>query len=241
MNFGFYRRWKIERSRLFRTTTFILLYFISTFLIIPSLASLGDRTTLPIKRSGTLIPHNYITVILNRHYVRPKLKSDLIEISHRINTENGDLKVSYLDANFPFLDGFPLLPHLSHNDGRKVDLCFYYTKDGKSGTLKPSNSGYGKFVEPSENEVNQTQICKSRGYWQYDYTRFATLGSRNDLEFDQPNTKKLINLIVREPSTQMLLIEPHLKNRMNLGNSKIRFHGCHAVRHDDHIHYQIKR
>lgn len=32
----------------------------------------------------------------------------------------------YLDANFPFFDGFPLLPHLSHVDGRKRDIAYYY-------------------------------------------------------------------------------------------------------------------
>jgi len=66
------------------------------------------------------------------------------------------------------------------------------------------------------------------------------MGSRKDLKFDQSNTKKLVEKIVRDPLTQKLLIEPHLKNRMNLSNNKIRFQGCHAVRHDDHIHHQIK-
>lgn len=36
------------------------------------------------------------------------------------------IRISYLDANFPFKDGFPLLPHLSHDDGRKVDIAFMY-------------------------------------------------------------------------------------------------------------------
>ncbi|MFT5619364.1 MAG: hypothetical protein ACI85I_002607, partial [Arenicella sp.] len=37
-----------------------------------------------------------------------------------------------------------------------------------------------------------------------------------------------------------VFIEPHLKTRLGLENySKIRFHGCQAVRHDDHIHVQL--
>jgi len=179
-------------------------------------------------------------LILNRHYVRPQLKNQLISIANQVNVSNNKLKVSYLDANFPFIDGFPLLPHLSHSDGRKVDLCFYYTKNKISGNYKPSNSGYGSYVHPLKNEYDQTKACKSKGYWQYDFTKYCTLGSRTDLEFDSQYTKKLINHITNDKLTQKLLIEPHLKKRMNLNHDKIRFQGCHAVRHDDHIHYQIR-
>ena len=185
--------------------------------------------------------YNFITPLLNRHYVKPKLRTELLEISEYINSKNPKLKISYLDANFPFIDGFPLLPHLSHNDGHKIDLSFFYTKDKKEGILKPSNLGYGKFVEPHPNEMNQTEICKSNGYWQYDYSKYLTLGSRNDLEFDLSNTKDLIQKIVNRTKTDKILIEPHLKNRLNLNNDKIRFQGCHSVRHDDHIHFQIKK
>lgn len=133
-----------------------------------------------------------------------------------------------------------MLPHLSHNDGRKVDLSFFYTSGGISGNLKPSNTGYGKFEGPRNDEFNQTKECKSKGSWHYDYTKFLTLGGRSDLKFDAKYTRELINLIAEERLTQKILIEPHLKKRMHLTNAKIRFQGCHAVRHDDHIHYQIR-
>lgn len=87
--------------------------------------------------------------------------------------------------------------------------------------------------------LHQAKDCKSKGYWQYDYARFLTLGSRNDLEFDINNTKHLISKLVQSSLTEKIFIEPHLKSRMTLSNKKIRFQGCHAVRHDDHIHYQI--
>jgi len=239
LTFGYFKisNRKIEKWK--RLFSFLIVYLISTILIIPQVAKLNDRSPLPITKSSNLIPHTYITPLLNRHYVKPKLKSQLIKIADDINSENNKHKLSYLDANFPFIDGFPLLPHLSHKDGRKVDLSFYYTKDKEVGNLKPSKSGYGHFVNPTNQEFNQTRECKSNGYWHYDYTKFLTLGSREDLEFDQENTKKLLNKIVEDPLTQKILIEPHLKKRMNLSNNKIRFQGCHAVRHDDHIHHQI--
>jgi hypothetical protein len=58
--------------------------------------------------------------------------------------------------------------------------------------------------------------------------------------FSENATKQLILEIVKEKNVSKLFIEPHLKHRMGLFNSKIRYHGCQAVRHDDHIHFQIK-
>ena len=226
-------------SRLRKILAFLIIYLVITLLLVPQLAKLNNRVALPVFKSGNLIPHNLITPLLNRHYVRPKLKRELIKISDKVNSHIANLKISYLDANFPFVDGFPLLPHLSHNDGRKIDLCFYYKLNSRAGILKPSNSGYGKYVEPKPKEPNYNSICKSKGYWQYDFTKHLTLGSRQDLEFDLSNTRYLVSQIVNNPFTQKLLIEPHLKDRMKLTHDKVRFQGCHAVRHDDHIHYQI--
>ncbi len=241
INFGYFRWSKRSVARARQFCAFLLLYFLVTLLVVPPLARLGGRVPLPLTKSNNLRPHNYITPLLNRHYVKPRLRQQLIGIAQEINASNAAHKVSYLDANFPFIDGFPLLPHLSHNDGRKVDLSFYYTKDNKKGNLKPARSGYGKFVEPKPSEFNQTEDCLSRGYWQYDYTKYVTLGSRDDLKFDASSTRRLVNLIVKEPLTQKLLIEPHLKYLLQLTHNKVRFQGCHAVRHDDHIHYQIVR
>lgn len=226
-------------SKWSKLLSFFVLYSIATLVIVPYFAKFNGRVPLPKTKSSNLVPHSYITPILNRHYVKPKLKRQLSKIANAINAENEKLKLSYLDANFPFLDGFPLLPHLSHNDGRKIDLSFYYTKNKEEGNLKPSNTGYGKFVEPLETEFNQTKQCKSKGFWHYDYTKYLTFGVRNDLKFDAEHTQKLVNKIAKDPLTQKILLEPHLKKRMNLSHNKIRFQGCHAVRHDDHIHYQI--
>lgn len=239
--FLIYRLMGGETSKVQRVSVFLLTYLVFTLVLVPQAAKVGGRIPLPITKSGNLIPHNYITPLLNRHYVKPALKRDLLAIADETNKGNSLLKVSYLDANFPFIDGFPLLPHLSHNDGRKIDICFYYQKDKIAGNLKPARSGYGAYVNPTSKEHNQTRVCKDKGYWQYDFTKLLTLGSRDDLTFDASNTRRLVDRIVSKPSTQKLLIEPHLKTRLGLTNSKIRFQGCHAVRHDDHIHYQINK
>lgn len=221
--------------------SFVVLYLIISFLIVPFIAPWFGRERLPISKKGTLRPQSYLTIVANRGYVKPSVFSEL----HLIANEHADKylgrQVSYLDANFPFWDGFPLLPHLSHNDGRKVDLSFQYDLDGQATNRKPSTTGYGRFVGPKSGEKDQTRRCLNAGYWQYDFSKYLSLGSRDDLTFDQEATKDLVQRLVKRKLTQMILIEPHLESRMQLKSDKVRFQGCHAVRHDDHIHYQVKK
>ncbi|WP_298879461.1 hypothetical protein [uncultured Polaribacter sp.] len=219
---------------------FIFIYLISTFFIIPKLAPKFGR--VKIQNTSNLEAHNFFTIICNRNYVKPKLNSVLISVSKEISKELPNIKITYLDANFPFFNGFPLLPHLSHNDGKKIDISFIYEDHNKKLTnLKPSNSGYGIFVEPHNKEINQSKICKDKRFLQYDFTKYLTFGSINKkVRLSNYATKKLINTIVENKKVSKLFIEPHLKLRLKVNNSKIRFHGCKAVRHDDHIHFQIK-
>lgn len=219
--------------------TFLALYFAISFLIVPSLASLDGRVPLPIFKSGNIVPHNLITIVFNRHYVKEDLLTELKIISKIFERINPDTKPVYLDANFPFIDGFPLLPHRSHNDGRKIDLAFIYTKNGNASNAKPSRSGYGYFEAPNKGEYNQPKVCIGRGYWQYDFTKYLTLGSSDNFELDTDRTKALMQVILNRPKTHKVFIEPHLKTRLQIDHVKCRFHGCKAVRHDDHIHYQI--
>ena len=131
----------------------------------------------------------------------------------------------YLDANFPFIDGFPLLPHLSHNDGKKIDLTLIYENEqGQQTNLKPSRSGYGKFVNLQKGEFSQTLFCKEKGYWQYDYPKYLTLGTPNDeLIFSNEGTKQLLSSILERDEVGKVFIEQHLKTRMKLSDDRLRF------------------
>jgi hypothetical protein len=180
------------------------------------------------------------TKLLNRNYVTKELNESLITIADQLHRKHPQIQLVYLDANFPFINGFPLLPHLSHNDGKKIDLSFVYKdENGEITNEKPSNSGYGVFEEPRSNETNQTEACQAMGAWQYDFPKYFTFGSQDELEVDAPTTKDLIRFILKNSQVEKIFLEPHLKKRWNLNASKIRFQGCHSVRHDDHIHIQI--
>ena len=229
-----------KRCKTKRAFLFLILYTITTFLLVPKIAPYFGR--VKIENNNNLEAHNFITKLCNRNYVSPKLSYALNNVSRELARNYPDLKVIYLDANFPFLKGFPLLPHLSHNDGKKIDISFIYENRDKTITnLKPSFSGYGIFVKPTEKEFKQTDFCKSKGYWQYDFTRYLSFGNiNNELKLSEKGTKSLLNIIAKNKAVSKIFIEPHLKSRLKLSNNKIRFHGCKAVRHDDHIHFQIK-
>jgi hypothetical protein len=39
---------------------------------------------------------------------------------------------------------------------------------------------------------------------------------------------------------QKIFIEPHLKNALGITDGHVRFQGCRAARHDDHVHIQVE-
>ncbi len=229
-----------EKRRLKRVGLFTGLYLIATFIIVPNIAPLLGREK--IKESEFVQAHSLFYKLANRNYVRPELNKSIEKIATEFGQKNNGIKMAYLDANFPFINKFPLLPHLSHNDGKKIDISLIYQNaNGELTEKKPSISGYGAYEGPTEKEFDQIEVCKKRGDWQYDFPKYLTLGTINkEIEFSQKATRDLANLIVKQNEIGKLFIEPHLKNRMNLTNRKVRYHGCQAVRHDDHIHFQLK-
>ncbi|WEX89606.1 hypothetical protein PZN02_003519 [Sinorhizobium garamanticum] len=39
---------------------------------------------------------------------------------------------------------------------------------------------------------------------------------------------------------EKVFIEPHVKNALGITDGHVRFQGCRAARHDDHIHIQVE-
>ena len=74
----------------------------------------------------------------------------------------------------------------------------------------------------------------------YSFLQKINFHKKRKTTLDEVHTKQLIRKIIRHKNVKKIFLEPHLKTRLGLQNeSKIRFHGCHAVRHDDHIHIEI--
>lgn len=229
-----------RKSRKIKLLYFSITYLFFTYLIIPLIAPFFGREK--ITNSKSLQPRSFFYTLTNRSYVVPEMNTILQKVSNGFEEYYPGIEVVYLDANFPFFNGFPLLPHLSHNDGKKVDLSLVYVNEkGNITNRKPSISGYGVYENPTTKEYNQIEVCKRKGNWQYDFPKYLTFGTINkDLKFSKEANKKLIQLFLSQKEIGKVFIEPHLKSRLKLLDSRIRFHGCQAVRHDDHIHVQLR-
>ena len=222
--------------------SFASLYLIFVFIIVPLMAKRFGRVPLPMFDERNLKPGNILTCLLNRHYVKPPLREITYKVAAAMHAKYPGIAINYLDANFPFLDKFPLLPHLSHNDGKKLDLSFQYNDSytGKATNDIPSFIGYGICEEPRDEEENKPEYCDEKGYWQYSILRsFVPQKNKTTFTFDSQRTRDLVNSFAFHDGLSKIFIEPHLRSRLKLTSSKIRFHGCQAVRHDDHIHVQM--
>lgn len=217
---------------------FISLYLLATYLITPLIAPIFGREK--INNTDIIQPTNYLIVLLNRNYVHPKINELLANAENEL--QDTGIHINYLDANFPFINKFPLLPHLSHNNGKKIDISLVYEQvDGTISAEQKSRLGYGVFVEAEAGEINQPNICLNAGHSLYNYPKYFSFGLINDdLAFSVTGTKKLITSLLKSQNVEKIFIEPHLQSRMGLADNKIRYHGCHAVRHDDHVHLQVK-
>ena len=220
-------------------------YVLVSLFIVPPLAKTWyNRIPLPMVREGNFQPLNFITCILNRHYVRSSLLVHAKNVANRLEAKHPGTVMYYLDANFPFINGFPLPPHLSHNDGVKLDLAFCY-KDQKTGVAvnaSPSWMGYGVCEEPRAGEENMSELCEEKGYWHYSFLKvIMPQGGKEQYALDEERTRELVSVWATEGDVEKVFIEPHLKTRLRLKSDKIRFHGCQAVRHDDHLHIQLRK
>ncbi|MEZ5536870.1 MAG: hypothetical protein R3F02_14755 [Thiolinea sp.] len=222
-----------------RTVTFLLIYTFTVFAIVPPLAALNNRVPLPCfaDEKTPLAAANAGYCLLLRNYVTPAILSHMHDVSWKLQRQYSyDSTLYYLDASFPFWDGFPLIPHLSHKDGQKLDLAFYYqhktTK--KPLTAPPSWLGYWFYEQPTSPQDAACQNEKSWLRWDMNWLQ----AWYTDYEIDEQRTSDLIKLLTR--SADKILLEPHLKQRLELNSPVVRFQGCHAARHDDHVHVQWK-
>jgi len=231
------------RETLRRISFHVFVYLLFTFFIIPPIAGFYGRVPLPIFSENNLGPRSILTVILNRHYVRFELKETTLRISTEMALLHPGIRINYFDANHPFYKGYPLIPHLSHNDGKKLDLGFvYYEIDNNQiSPNTPSVIGYGISEEPNHGEFDRPSDCSQNPKnWMYNFMRnLYPQGAKRDYQFNAITTRELINLFARNRNIQKIFLEPHLKARLNLTSGKIQPVQCGSVRHDDHFHVQV--
>jgi len=226
----------------YRLAGFVVLYLVISFTVVPPIAKMFGRVPLPVFKTNHVEPINIITCIANRHYVRPKLRNITFEIGQKLHSKFPGATVKYMDANFPFMNHFPLIPHLSHHDGKKLDVAFCYVDKatGAATNAYPPHIAYGVSEEPLPNEYDRPQECVRKGYPYYVFmSKMVSKGDKDRFAFDVKSNAYMVNLFINQPAISKILIEPHLKSRLGLKSGKVRLHQCGSVRHDDHIHVQI--
>lgn len=230
------RKWGRAAAALEAVTLFLLIYGLASLLVVPSLAALGGRVPLPCF-GESLQARSVLYCALNRHYVRRDLRTLMEDMATTIGRAFPGSQFRYLDAGFPFIDGFPLLPHLSHRYGTAVDLALFYRDVGGRPTPSPSPIGYWVYTGPHAGEARPCGGRRSKLRW--DMGWLQPLGGRVTL--DEGVMRDTLRWLSQRPDIDRIFIEPHLRERLGLRPGKIRFQGCGAARHDDHIHIQIRR
>ena len=215
-----------------RLIAFILAYTalaVATIWVAPSFG----RVALSCFDDGPVEVQSWIYCALNRNYVAPELRDVLVETADEMEKQFPGTETLVLDANFPFLNGFPLLPHLSHDDGDKVDLAFYYRDEtGYLPGATRSPIGYFAF------EQGSTQCSATWPTLRWDFVALQPLW--RDYELDQARNAAILRLLSSDSRVGKIFVEPHLARALDVSHPSIRFQGCRAARHDDHIHFQLK-
>ena len=226
---------------LVKMVIYSFLYLIICIPIIPIIAGYFGRVPLPflLEKNEHVKPASLFYPLANRHYVTPELKEAFLDIAENYCGKTDVEYLTYLDANFPFLDGYPLHPHKSHHDGKKLDISFIFRDKQKNILGKsPSLLGYGYVEGPKKGEVDKPKECSETNSY---YNILYKVTSQNKaVTFDKKLNTSLLKALSGSKAIDKIFIESHLKNRLGFSrNKKIRFHGCNSVRHDDHIHIQL--
>lgn len=188
---------------------------------------------LPCGDGGALRPHTRGYCLLQRHYVRAGPRAALIRAAETLQARYPGTTVRFMEASWP-VGTRPMPPHLSHGDGRQVDLALFHVDlKGRPLAGPPTRSGYGAYEPPRKNADRRCTGATKRS------PRVDAPDPPADRHWrlDEVRTASLVRLLAGDPRVRRIFIEPHLKARLGLsGLGKVRFAGCRAARHDDHIH-----
>jgi hypothetical protein len=224
-----------------RIALFTMLYAFVCAVVVPVVAAPLGRYRLPWRGEVSLRPHTVWTLVLNRGYVTPSVEHALIDAATEIARSHPGTTTFYFDAGFPFARWFPMWPHRSHRHGDKVDVAFFYRRrDSHVPTVgAPGWIGYGAYQHPLPGEHDQPRYCAEHGYWQYGLLGRLVPGANDGaFELDPARTRQLIHVLARDARVGRMFIEPHLRTRLGISSRKVGYHGCYAVRHDDHLHIE---
>lgn len=216
-------------------------YLAVTIGVVPALAGMFGRVPLACfpEEKSAYGPVTFLICLANRHYTTPSARTSLSVVAERLAVAAPGRRLSYLDAGFPFFAWFPMLPHLSHGDGRKIDLALLFVDPvtGRPVTGRArSPIGYWGYVQPG---AGSPRPCEGRSSWlRWDFAWLQPL--LPGLRLDDAAMRILLEELAASPRVSRVFVEPHVSARFGMAHPKIRFQGCAAARHDDHVHVEFR-
>ena len=184
-------------------------------------------------RGEVLRAQSPLYCLLLRNFVAPEMLAVARDAAAKVAAEYPGTVTLVLDGGFPVLDGMPLVPHLSHDDGEKLDFAFYYADPkGYAPGLTASPLGYFAFERGEEHCPDAWPTLR------WDMGWFQPL-VRDGLTLEPERTAALIRALAADARVTKVFVEPPLAARLGVAGTKVRFQGCRAARHDDHIHAQL--
>lgn len=190
--------------------------------------------SLPCDASTPLEPTRSYYCRENRHYVTPAVRDALVATANAMRGRFPNEVVRFMDASGPG-GTKPFPPHLSHGDGRQIDLALYYTdRQGRPLDSFPATDAYGGYWPAEPPRPGEQRACPQGRPGKAEK---PDPPSNRPWRLDESRTATLVRILIADPRVRRVFIEPHLERRFGLwGHPKLRFAGCEAARHDDHIH-----
>jgi hypothetical protein len=238
------RNWNFLLRWIAHLVVFAMLYTAVTVAAVPPLARLFGRHPLPCLPTAAR-PYGAASpafCLLNRHYATASAHRVLSALAKEMNNQFPGTTVLYLDAGFPFINGFPMLPHLLHDDGRSVDLAFFY--DDRRGVYQRGRTrspiGYWAFEQPRKGDPRPCFQDRGMGLrWNLGFLQKYW----RPYKLDVKRTAAMVQWLATEGpelGVRRLYLEPHLVNRLAVASPYLRFQGCRSERHDDHIQIRLR-
>jgi hypothetical protein len=191
---------------------FVVLHVIASETVVPLAAShIADRVRLhrvrlPCgwARPAMLWPASAIICLANRNYVTGR--ADHLAMALAMDARAGDSasRILYLDAGFPFFDGWPLLPR--------------------------SPIGCGAFEQPG---AGRAASCPDGDWPDLPWNLGWLQPLFPDHVVDRERTAAMQRWLVepgRQYGVRRVLVEPHLEATLGVASDMLRFQGCHAAR-----------
>ena len=179
-------------------------------------APLLGRVPLPC-RGDVLRSQSVFYCALMRNFVVPELRAVAEGAADRLADEFPGTVTLALDAGFPFA-GLPLLPHLSHDDGEKLDLAFAYADP--TGAYVPGRTrspiGYFAFEALAATDPCPPVWLTLRWSWQVPL---------RGVHLEPARTTALVRALLADGRVGKVFVEPALADRLGLADPKLRFQG----------------